>query len=1037
MILNAIVRASLRRSSVVLALAALLVAFGLYTLGRTKVDVFPEFAPPLVVVQSEAPGLSPEEVEQLVTQPVEQALNGVPKLETLRSQSIQGLSVVTAIFEEGTDLMRARQLAQERLSQLAGRIPAGLRPPVLAPLTSSMSVVYAFGLTSDRLGPMELRTLADWTLKPRLLEIPGVSKLSIFGGEVRQIQIRLRPARLQALGLGLNEILETARNATGVRGAGFIETANQRVVLQAEGQNLSALALGQVAIRAKDGAVLRLKDVAEVVDGPEPAFGAASIEGKPGVSLVISDQPGANTLDITRDVERALRELRPALEKQGVVLHERLFRPASFVETALANVRFALLLGGLLVAATIFAFLGQARPAFITLTAIPLSLLAATTVIHLAGASLNTMTLGGLAIALGVVVDDAIVDLENILRRLRLNRASERPRPPFDVVLDASIEVRGAVVYATFIVGLVMLPVLTLSGVQGRIFSPLGWAYLLAILASLLVALTVTPALTLVLAGRKDIREHEPAWVRAMKKGFHTLLDRVTARPKALLWGSGLLIALGLGAIPFFKGSFLPEFREGHFIVHMSLLPGASLQESLRVGQRVQGTLMALPSVRTVSQRVGRAEAADDTWGPHYSEFDVDLKPLKGAAAEEAMADLRKALLRIPGADFAIKTFLTERIEEVVSGQTAQVVVKLSGNDLDALDAGARDVAEALRGVPGAADVAIAAPPGIPQVRLKLRPERLAQHGLSPVAVLEALQVAFQGLPVAQVFEGNRVVDVAVTLDPALRLHPERLGLFTIRSPEGRFLPLSELADIVPGSGRYAVQHEGAQRVAVITCNAGGRDLAAFVRDAESAVGKAKLAPDLLVRFTGAAEAQARSHRELLVYTLLSMAGIFLILYLAFRNLRNAVLVLANLPFALVGGVLAVLFAGGWVNLGSLVGFVTLFGISTRNSIMLISHYEHLVHDEGEPWGLETALRGAEERLVPILMTALVTGLGLLPLALGAGDPGREIEGPMAIVILGGLVTSTALNLLLIPALALRYGRFGLTEDSPITEDVP
>lgn len=1023
--LNAIVRASLRLRGVVLVLAALLTAFGLYTLGRSKVDVFPEFAPPLVVVQAEAPGLSPEEVEQLVTRPVEQALNGVPKLETLRSQSIQGLSVVTAIFEEGTDILRARQLAQERITQLAGKLPQGIASPALAPLTSSTSMVYIFGLTSERMSLMDLRTLADWTLKPRLLEIPGVSKLSIFGGEVRQIQIRLKPARLQALNLSLNEVLETARNATGVRGAGFIETANQRVVLQAEGQNLSAQALGQVAIRAKDGAVLRLRDVAEVVDGPEPAFGAASIMGKSGVSVVVSDQPGANTLDITREVEKALQDFRPALERQGVVLHARLFRPASFVETAMGNVRFALLLGGLLVALLLFAFLGQARTAFITLTAIPLSLLTATTVLHLAGASLNTMTLGGLAIALGVVVDDAIIDVENILRRLRLNQALEQPRPVLEVVFEASIEVRSAVVYATFIVGLVMLPILSLSGVQGRILSPLGGAYLLAILASLLVALTVTPALTLVLAGAREMKEHEPAWVRALKARFHTLLAGLMARPKRLIWSAVILIALGLAAVPFFQGGFLPEFREGHFIVHMSLLPGASLQESQRVGQRVQAALMKLPSVRVVSQRVGRAEAADDTWGPHYSEFNVDLKPLKGVAAEEAMADIRKALSQVPGADFAIKPFLTERIEEVVSGQTAQVVVKLTGNDLDALDAGAREVAAALRTVPGAADVAIAAPPGIPQVRLKLRPERLAQYGLAPGAVLQAIQVAYQGLPVAQVFEGNRVVDVAVTVDPSQRQHPELLGRLPIRSPEGRFLPLSELAEIVPGNGRYAVQHEGARRVAVVTCNAGSRDLASFVQEARAAVVKAKLAPDLLVRFTGAAEAQAKSHRELLVYTLLSTAGIFLILFLAFRNLPNTALVLANLPFALVGGVLAVLFTGGWVNLGSLVGFVTLFGITTRNSIMLISHYEHLVQAEGATWGPETALRGTEERLVPVLMTALVTGLGLLPLALGAGDPGREIEGPMAIVILGGLATSTVLNLLLLPTLALRFGKMG------------
>lgn len=1022
--LRALIASSIRFRGVVIALSLVVVAYGAYVATHARIDVFPEFAPPLVVIPTEAAGLSPEEVEALVTRPVENAVNGVGGLDSLRSQSIQGLSVVTAIFREGTDIFRARQMVAERLAEAAGQMPVGVKPPAMAPLTSATSMMLTVGLTSAKRSLMDVRTFADWTVRPRLLGVPGVAKVAVFGGEVRQIQVQVRPERLSAHGLSIEEVLAAARMATGVRGAGFVETDAQRIFLRSEGQSLTPEQLGEAVVAGHTGASLRLKDIARVALGAEPKLGDGAIDGEPGVLLVVSNQYGANTLEVTEAVERALEEMRPTFDAEGITLHPALFRPANFISTAMSNVNGSLLLGGALVALVLFAFLLDLRTAFISFTAIPLSLLAAVLVLDRFGASINTITLGGFAIAIGVVVDDAIIDVENIWRRLRENRAVTEPRPLFDVVLDASLEVRSAVVYATFIVALVFLPVLTLSGVQGRLFAPLAAAFLLATLASLAVALTLTPALCFVLL-RGAKHAEEPRYIRALKARHRAALEAVSLRPGLVIVLVAVLCLAALATLPFFGGAFLPELREGHFIVHMSAVPGTSLQESLRLGKGVTRELLKSPHVRSVAQQVGRAEKADDTWGTHYSEFHVDLKPLSGKEAEGAQAEVRETLAKFPGVYFAVKPFLTERIEETISGVTAEVAIKLFGDDLDILDQKAGEVAAVIRRIDGAADVQVESPPGTPEVVARLRPDRLRLFGYQPVEVLEALQTAYQGSVVGQAYEGSRVVDVAVILDPALRRDPEAVGRLRLSRRDGPRIPLGELAEVYPTTGRYAVLHDGTRRRQAVTCNVRGRDLVSFVAEARKRIGKDVAFPaGVYPVFAGAAEAQAQAQRELLLHSALAAVGIAVLLALVVGSFRNLLLVLANLPFALVGGVLAVFFGGGWLSVGSLVGFVTLFGITMRNSILMVSHFEHLVAIEGVPWGAEAALRGASERLVPILMTALVTGFGLLPLALGSGQPGREIEGPMAIVILGGLVTSTALNLLVLPALALRYGRF-------------
>jgi len=1022
--LNAIVRFSIRFRGIAISLACALLVYGIFSLSHVPYDVFPEFAPPEVSIQTEAPGLSPEQVEVLVTLPIENAINGVSGIESLRSRSIQGLSVITVIFRSGTDVYRDRQAVTERLSTVASELPTGVQPPLMTPLTSSTTWVMEVGLTSDKQSLMTLRTVADWTVKPRLLTVAGVAGIEAVGGEIRQIQFQFDPQRLVQYGVSVEEVIAAARQATGVRGAGFVDTPNQRIVLQTEGQSVTADQLARTVLVHHSGANVTLGDVARVADAPAPAIGSAAIKGKPGVILIVDAAYGSNTLEVTKGLDNAVADLRPSLEAQGISLHPEVFRAADFIDIALHNVRDSLLVGAVLVVVVLFLFLFNFRTAAISCTAIPLSLLAAVIALDKMGLSLNTMTIGGLSIAIGEVVDDAVIDVENIYRRLRENRTSDKPRSPFQVVLDASIEVRSAVVYATFAVILVFFPVLNMSGLAGRIFGPLGIAYIWAILASLVVALTVTPALCMLLLGEGDLPPQEPPAVHWLKKGYHDLLLHIEKAPRLLTAAVALLLVLGIGTLFLLSESFLPELREGNITVHMTALPGTSLQESMRLGARITEALLKIPSVQSVSQRAGRAELGTDTMGTHESEIDVNMKALNGMQVREAQAGIRQVLSQLPGPVLTSNGLLTERINETLSGYRTPVVVNVVGNNLDQLDQEAGEVVRVLSGVPGAAQVQLQSPPGMPQIVVRLRKDDVARWGFDPVEVLSVVRTAYGSETVGQIYEGNRVFDVSVVLAPSNRPRVSEIGALPLRSPDGNYVTLKQLADIYESSARYVILHQGARRVQTITSNVQGRAVGSFVDEAQKRISQLSLPADTYVEFSGTAAAQAQSRRDLLLDSLLAALGIVLLLSVVMSNYRNLLLVLLNLPFALVGGVLAALITGGNLSLGSLVGFVTLFGITLRNSIMLISHYEHLVEVEGMNWGLDAMLRGASERLAPILMTALVTGLGLLPLAIGSGDPGREIEGPMAVVILGGLATSTILNLLVLPTLALRYGKF-------------
>ena len=1023
--LSAIVRFSIRFRGVVIALACLLAGYGIYTLYLTKLDVFPEFAPAMAIIQTEAPGLSSEQVEVLITQPIENAMGGTSGLDSIRSKSLQGLSVVTLTFRGNVDVYRARQLAVERLATVAGQLPRGINAPTLLPLSSSTGVVLILGLTSDARSQMELHNVAQWTLRPQLLGLPGVSDVVVFGGEVQQFQIQLDPQQLVRYGLSLQDVLDAARRSTGVRGGGFLENSNQRIVLHTEGQIQTAAQLAQVLVSYKNGIGIHLGDVARVVIGPAPAVGAAAIGGKPGVMLIVEGQYHADTMSVTESIERTLAGLQPVLAANRIVLHPDIFRPANFISSAIGHLRTALLLGGALVVIVLFAFLMNVRTAFISATAIPLSLLTAVIVLRYFDISLNTMTLGGLAIALGEVVDDAIVDVENIFRRLRENQMLAAPLSVAQVVLSASIEVRSAVVYATFIVALVFIPVLTLTGVAGKLFAPMGVAYILAILASLAVALTLTPALAYVLLTGRPLQTQEPRLAKALKTRYGTLLSRIESRSGSIIRVIAVICVAALATLPFLGGSFIPELKEGHFIAHVALQPGTSLIESMRIGGKMSAAVSAIPGVRLVDQRAGRASDIVDPVGVNVSELGIDLKPLSGSGQSRVLAAIQHTLDGFPGVTSSVNTFLTERIDETISGYTAPVIVNLFGNDLDILDAKAQEIARVLSGIPGAIGVSVQSPPGTPQLVVRLRQDQLTRYGFEPVDVLAAIQAAYQGVDVAQVFQGNRVYDVTVSLRAGSRESPAEVGALPLRNLEGVTVPLGQLADIAQSIGRSQISHVGGLRLQTVSSNVRGRTVSDFVAEAQARIKRdVKLPNGTYVIFAGEAQARAQSQHDLLVHALIAGIGIVLLLFMALRSSRALLLVLLNLPFALVGGIAMVLLGGGDLSLGSLIGFVTLFGITLRNSIMLISHYQHLVEREGMTWGAEAARRGASERLLPILMTALVTAAGMLPLALFSGSPGNEIEGPMAIVILGGLITSTALNLLVLPTLALRFGRF-------------
>jgi CzcA family heavy metal efflux pump len=1020
-VLAAIVRSSLAHPRIVTALSVLIAVLGAAALLAARFDVFPDFAPPHVLVQTETPGLDATQVEALVTRPLEGLLAGTENVKTVRSTSAQGLSAIRVIFDRGGDPYRQRQVVTERLAEAGSSLPEGVSPPQLSPLSSSMEYLVHFGFTSEKLSPLELRDLIEWVVKPQILAVPGVAQAQVFGGEARERRIEVDPLKLAAYKLSLDDVAEATRRATQLIGGGYIETATQRIVVQAQAAGATPEALAQAVVATREGTPIRLGDVAKISDGAEPRFGDAMIGGKPGILVETSTQFGANTLEVTHALEGRLDALAPQLKQQGVEYHPALLRPASFIESAIEKLRNSLLIGAVLVVALLLVTLRDWRGALVSFSSIPLALLTTVWILESFGLSLNTMTLGGLVVALGVVVDDAVIDVENILRRMRA--AGDR----FDVrdlFTRASLEVRRPVFYATAAVAVAFLPILMMSGLQGAFFRPLSIAFLLAVGLSLLVAMSATPALAAIVMQNHKPRP-EAAFLARCKRWQLRTIEGFDRRPRMLLGVLILTGALGIVLLPLLGARLLPDFRENYLIAHASLRPGIAIAETARIGENISKALVQIPGVKSVAEQIGRAENGQDPDTPNKSEFEVQIDPQKGHTASDIDAAIRDVFDDYPNQLVEIYSVLAERIGETLSGESAPFSVSVFGADLDVDDKVAANIAEVLEKVRGSGTVRLVVPPRQPELRVALKSEALALYGLEAGEALDTINAAFHGSRVAAIQNADRTVPIAIRIAGAIN-DPQAVGALLLRGRNGALVPLGKVADIETITARSMIDHEDGLRRQIVVATPKTNDQAGYAEAARKAIAqKVTLPAGVYLRYGGAAEAQTEAAHELLLHSAAAFVLIVLLRGLAIGHVRHVVLVLVALPSTLIGGVAAVALTGGTLTLGAMVGFVALFGMAARNTILLVSHYDHLVREEGQMWSLATALRGAEERLTPVLLTALLTALALLPVALQLKQPGHEIEGPMAVVILGGLVSSTLVSLLLIPPLAARWLRPG------------
>ena len=1012
-----LVSTSLKLRVAVVALMFILLIAGTFIVSQTRFDVFPEFAPPLVEVQTEAPGLSSSEVEVLVSIPIENALNGVSWLDKIRSKSVMGLSSVTVYFEKGTDLMQARQLVQERISQVSANLPAVAESPVLLSPLSSTSRVLKIGITSKKLSQMEMTTIAKWTIRPRLMAIPGVANVAIWGQRDRQIQVLIDPNRLLANGVGADEVVKAATEASEIGGGGFIDTPNQRIAVTHIAAVKQPGDLANVPVVFRNGTPIRLGDVSTLVEGFPPPIGDAIINDGPGLLLIVEKQPWGNTLEVTHQIEGVLDDLRPGLK--DLEIDPTIFRPATFIEMSLDNLNRALLIGCVLVIIILMFFLNDWRTALISALAIPTSLITAALVLNYRGGTINTMVLAGIVIALGELVDDAIIDVENIKRRLKLNRERANPEPAFKVVLDASLEVRSAVVYGSIIVALVLMPVFFLQGLAGSFFSPLALSYILAIMSSLLVAVTLTPALSLILLP-KAAEKVESRILIAIKDWYSSLLPWLMHHPKTVLGVFSAAMIITVAITPLLGEEFLPHFKEYDFLMHWVEKPGTSLEAMDRITMRVSEELRAIPGVRNFGSHIGRAEVADEVVGPNFTELWISLDP--AVDYDRTVARIQEVVDGYPGLYRDLLTYLRERIKEVLTGSSATLVVRIYGENLDTLRSKAEEVRDSIADIPGVADLKVQPQELVPQLEIHVDPERASQFGLTAGKIRGLANLFLKGKKVGEFYVDQNIFDVVVWGEERVRSDIDSLRNLMLDTPSGGQVPLHEVAGVFIGPTPNLITRESASRYTEVTCNVRDRDLAGVARDIENRLGEVTFDRGYHPEILGEFAAQTASRDSILALSLLALVGIFLILHSDFGSTRLAVIILTGLPFALIGGVFAALMTGGVLSLGSLIGFVTVLGIAARNSIMLISHYRHLELSEGQPFGLELIIRGARERLSPILMTAATTALALMAIVIGGQQPGQEIEHPMALVILGGLVSSTLLNLVVMPLIYWKFG---------------
>ena len=1016
---NFLVTTSLRNRLFVLVAAAILMVYGAFTLQRLPVDVFPDLNKPVITLMTEAEGLAPEEVELLVSYPIETAMNGMPGVTRVRSVSGVGLSIVFVEFDWGTDIWVNRQQVAERLSLVRAQLPVNVAPQ-MAPISSIMGEIMLVAMSTDgRASPMELRELADWVVRPRLLTIPGISQVIPIGGEVRQYRVTPDVARMHALDVTADQVLAALRQFGGNTGGGYVDQAGREYLIRNIGRTtrLEDLANTPVAVRA--GQPIPLRQVATVDFAARTKRGEAGSMGRPAVILSIQKQPSADTIALTAQVEAALAELQRAMPP-GVIANKVQFRQADFIGASVGNVQIVLLEAGAVVAVVLFLFLLNVRTTFISLTAIPLSVLITVVVFQLLGLSINTMTLGGLAIAIGELVDDAVVDVENVFRRLRENRARPDPLPAIIVVAKASQEVRSGIVYATMIVILVFVPLFALTGIEGRLFAPLGIAYIVSIMASLVVAITVTPVLCYYLLPRMKRMDHgDSALVRVLKRWNERALLWAFARARLVYLVAGFGVVGALATVPFLPRAFLPPFNEGTLTISLQLQPGISLAEANRLGRQAELLIMQVPEVRTVGRRTGRAELDEHAEGVHSSEIDVSLHA--SARDKQAIsADIRARLAVLPGSA-NVGQPIGHRLDHMLSGVRAEIALKITGDDLDTLRTLAEGMQQRLAAIPGLTDLQVERQVRVPQLQVAVNHERAALYGVSAAAVAEALQALSGGQVVSQVVDGARRFDVVLRLGDADRTGAG-LAAVMIETPGGR-VPLSLLAELRDTDGPNQILRENGRRRIVVLANTDGSDMAKIVTRIRAEIDTAALPPGYFFTLEGTFQAQEAAARLIAGLSLVSLALIFMVLYSRYKSAMLALIIMGNVPLAMVGAIAALWIAGQPLSVASMIGFITLAGIATRNGILKVSHYLNLALLEGERWGLALVIRGSLERLTPVLMTALSAGVALIPLMIGASEPGKEILHPVAVTIFGGLITATLLDTFLTPLLFHRFGR--------------
>ena len=1028
--LNKIIAWSLAHRPIVMALAAMILVYGGITMANLPVDVLPDLNRPVVTIMTEANGLAPEEVETLVTLPIETAMNGASGVERVRSSSAPGLSIVYVDFAWGTDIYTDRQIVNEKLGQSQSQMPAGVTPQ-LAPISSVMGSIMLISMSSKngKTDPLTLRTLGDWVVRPRLLSVPGVAQVINIGGGRKQLQVLIDPQKLRQYNVSLNEVTAAVQKSNVNTTGGWIDRGGKEYLVRNLGRAQTPEDIAATAIESNNGVPITVGQVAQVIAGAQLKRGDGSANASSAVILNIEKQPGANTLELTKTVDAALKDIQKGLPSD-VVINNQIFRQSNFIESAVTNVEDALRDAGILVTIVLFLFLLNFRTTAITLTAIPLSFLVTAIVFKQFGVGVNTMTLGGLAVAIGELVDDAIVDVENVFRRLRENVHEKHPRPALQVIYEASREVRNSIVFATIIVALVFIPLFALSGMEGKLFAPLGIAYIVSLFASLFVSLTVTPVLASYLLPKSKAILHvekESALVRWLKKVDTRLLHWTLRRPMPILIGAGLLFVAAMATTPFMGKEFLPSFNEGSLTINMLAQPGTSLDESNRLGTAAELLLKQIPEVMETGRRTGRAELDEHAEGVHSSEIEVELKP--GRPKEVVLADVRQKLGTIPGVTLNIGQPISHRLDHLLSGVNSQLAVKVFGPDLPTLRVKAEEIRQAMSSVSGVVDLKTEKLVEIPQVQVRMKRDALARYGLQSGEVSEALETAMLGKEAGIVLEGQRSYDVLVRFNDQSRGDINAIRNVLLDTPgvdgkPGAKIPLSSVADIQEGFGPNAVMRENVQRRIVISANVAGRDLNSVVQDVQKKVGQSVQMPaGYFVEYGGQFEAQQSASKLIMFLSLFSLVAIYLTLQMALGHPSAALQVMVNIPLAIIGGIIAVFITGGVLSVASLVGFISLFGITSRNGIMMISHYQHLMREEGENWTEHMIVRGSLERLVPVLMTALTAGLALIPLALAKGASGKEILQPLAVVVLGGLITSTLLDQVVTPALFWRFGK--------------